>query len=486
MSRTYFKINTQDIRFWITLLFVVRLYGIWFPPLEVGHNWRQTTVTMVARNFLEVSNNIFYPRIDIAGNLSGITGMEFPLLNYIIYLMSELLGYQHWYGRLINLVVSSFGLWYFYLLVQKFFADKVAFFSTIILGVSLWFSFSRKIMPDTFSMSMMMMALYYGTSYLYDARRGRPMLDLLLYALLVMLGVLSKLPSGYILIVLILPFLDKNISVSKKALIAVISGLALIPVLYWYFDWVPFLVKRFDFWHFYMGQTLSEGATELLTHLNKTLSRFYESALMYLGFITFVVGLIMTLKHKKTRLLYTFLLSLAAFSVIMVKGGFAFHHHNYYVLPFVPVMALVAGYGVAQVPQTRIAILLLSLIAIENVIGQSSDFIIKEKEKALLNLESDLDSLSHRTDLIMINSGEYPTPMYFAHRKGWLGGDSILQEKHYIQKLEKKGLKYIVILKRTFGTDLILPDYRQLLNNKDYKIYAIKSDSVNNKKNQAK
>lgn len=109
----------KDIRFWIILLFIIRLYGIKLPPLEVSHNWRQTTVTMVARNFYENNSNIFYPQIDIAGEKSGITGMEFPLLNYTIYLISKIFDYQHWYGRLINLILSSIGIYYFYKLIKN-------------------------------------------------------------------------------------------------------------------------------------------------------------------------------------------------------------------------------------------------------------------------------------------------------------------------------------------------------------------------------
>ena len=106
------------IRFWIAVTFLHRLASILQPPLEVAHNWRQTTVTMVARNFLEIDPNIFYPRVDMAGELSGITGMEFPLLNYLIYLVSLIFGYEHWYGRLINLIVSSVGIWCFYDLLK--------------------------------------------------------------------------------------------------------------------------------------------------------------------------------------------------------------------------------------------------------------------------------------------------------------------------------------------------------------------------------
>jgi len=50
----------SDIRFWILIFFAIRLFGITNPPLEIAHNWRQTTVTMVARNFYETKTNIFY------------------------------------------------------------------------------------------------------------------------------------------------------------------------------------------------------------------------------------------------------------------------------------------------------------------------------------------------------------------------------------------------------------------------------------------
>ena len=74
----------RDIRFWIILFFLVRLIGIINPPLEVAHNWRQTTVTMVSRNFLNVDNNIFYPRINIAGEKPGVIGTGFLIFNYFL------------------------------------------------------------------------------------------------------------------------------------------------------------------------------------------------------------------------------------------------------------------------------------------------------------------------------------------------------------------------------------------------------------------
>lgn len=177
-----------DIRFWIVLFAVLRLYGIANPPLEVSHSWRQTTVAMAARNFYEIDSNILFPRIDIGGDLSGITGMEFPLMNWLIYLFSLLFGFHDWFGRAINLLVTSLGCWYFFRLLKPRFGQQNAFCSTLILCASLWFPFARKIMPDTFSLSLVLIGMYYGLDFLLHERRRLG--SLLAYALLTMAGVL--------------------------------------------------------------------------------------------------------------------------------------------------------------------------------------------------------------------------------------------------------------------------------------------------------
>ena len=77
--------------------------------------------------------------------------MEFPLLNYINYCVSEIFGYQHWYGRLINLIVSSLGIWFFFRLLKRYFNAELAFNASIILLASIWFAYSRKIIEDYLS-----------------------------------------------------------------------------------------------------------------------------------------------------------------------------------------------------------------------------------------------------------------------------------------------------------------------------------------------
>jgi 4-amino-4-deoxy-L-arabinose transferase-like glycosyltransferase len=456
----------KDFRFWIVLFFIARLYGIWFPPIDISHNWRQTTVTMVARNFLEINPNPFYPRLDISGELSGITGMEFPLLNYLSYLLSLVFGYQHWYGRLIVLIVSSFGLFYFYKLVKSYFEAKVAFNASIVLLFSIWFTYSRKIMPDTFSLSLILFALWHALEYFKSLK----LKNLSLYLLFLALGTLSKMPSAYLLILLIHPFLNRSLVLKNKAIFAVSSIITLSVCMTWYYLWVPYLNETYKLKHFFMGKSMRIGATELWQHMDQALNKFYEVALKFIAFAFLLFGLFMAFKNKNKIIFYILGLGFIGFLPIMVKGGFTFYHHSYYIIPFVPIMALVSGYGIAEIKNNIASKVVLVCIGIEGCLNHIDDFVLRENYKPILTLESAMDKVSKPNELTLINSGAYPTPLYFAHRKGWVAFNEQLQRPEYIDSLVHLGLKHIVVMKHVFGDDIVLP-YQEVYNDSAFRIY---------------
>ncbi|MBL7920963.1 MAG: glycosyltransferase family 39 protein [Bacteroidia bacterium] len=465
----YLKRLVGDIRFWILLSFILRLYHITNPPLEVIHNWRQTTVTMPARNFVETGPDIFYPKVDFAGEKTGITGMEFPFLNYLIYLVSLLFGYEHWYGRLINLLFSCAGLFYFYKLIKKYFTQQLAFSATFILIFSIWFSYSRKIMPDTFSVSLALIGVFYGTEYFDNKPNAK---NILLYFIFVLFGVLSKLPAGAILIVFLLFIFNKNILLSRKIIFSSVSLLIIAPVAGWYFYWVPYLTATFGFDHFFMGKSITEGVYEIIQNYDMALEKFYKQALGFTGFIAFVCCTVVLIKKKEKTQTWILVLCTVSFLFIVLKAGLTFCRHSYYIIPFAPVMAFVCGSVISGLKNKKLVIAILSIITIECILTNNADFYIKEQGYAILDLEKDLDKFSKRNDLIIINSGEYPTPIYFSHRKGWIDNNEAIADSTNIEQLKKKGLKFIVILKRTFGTDVSLK-YQQVLSNNNYTIYKL-------------
>lgn len=425
---------------------------------------------MVTRNFYEGPANILYPRIDFAGEKTGITGMEFPLLNYIDYWVSELFGYQHWYGRLINLIVSSLGIWYFFRLLKRYFSPETAFNAAIILLTSIWFAYSRKIMPDTFATSLVIIGFYYAALYFEEEKRK--WLNLLLYAGFTLLGVLAKLPAGFLLILYAFFIFNRHLSIRLKLVFFTVSGILLAPVAWWYFSWVPYLVEKYEFWHFFMGKPISIGAKELADHLGDGLKHFYDAALKFSGFALFLVGLFFAVRRRHKLLLGILGLGFAAFLIIALKAGFTFTHHSYYIIPFVPIMALVAGYGVAGFQKKTVQVLLLVLIVLEGTLNQLHDFRLKEHELAFVKLEAYMDSFSKRSDLIAVNTGDNPTAIYFAHRKGWVTSNDELLNDAFREKIRQKGCKYIVVLKRYLGGELYLP-LTAVMDTEDWTVYKL-------------
>ncbi len=424
---------------------------------------------MVARNFLEEDADILYPRIDFAGEKPGITGMEFPLLNYFVYLFSLVFGYAHWYGRLINLVISTIGLWYFYKLTRMFFGEKHAFYSAFLLLLSVWLTYSRKIMPDTFSMAFVCIGFYHVCNYL---RGERGIFSLLLFLVFALAGVLSKLPSGYCLVFLIPLFIDKSALPTRKVLVSLMCVFILVLSGTYYFYWVPYLKTTFGVDHFFMGKSLSDGFTEIITHAGQALQKFYEAAFGYSGFILFIFGIIIAVVKKQKTILVVLILGLSSFLVIIFKGGFAFYHHTYYIIPFVPVMAICAAFTLTNIKQKAVLISVLCIFSLESIFSNFADFHINPEFESVASLESILDKYYKKTDLVLINSGNVPTPLYFTHRKGWIEYNERLSDKPYIESLKEKGLRCIVVTKNVFGKNIDL-NYTIIYEDKDFKIYSL-------------
>ena len=114
----------------------------------------------------------------------------------------------------------------------------------------------------------------------------------------------------------------------------------------------------------------------------------------------------------------------------------------------------------------------MTAIAIEGIANQQHDFFLKPSAQHLLNLESDLNQISQPNDLIAINSGDVPTPMYFAHRKGWILHQEDLLNVSYLEDLKSKGVKFVVVLNNNqtnFNPNLL----GQLIMKKEgYSIYS--------------
>ena len=457
-----------DIRYIIAFFFLGCLLGITNPPLERNQNWRQVTTNMYARNFLEVENNILYARVDMAGDLTGITAKEFPFFNYLIYLTAEVFGWQHWYGRLISLIMTLFGFYFFYKLVKDYLSEKLAYSSTIVLMASIWFGHSRIIMPDTFSVSLVIIGLYFGLKY-FD--KGKTFY-LFLFFVLATLGALCKLPSGFLLSVLIIPVFQNKYPIERKSFIIGAGGILLAVCGWWYFYWLPYLVETYGFEHYHLRSFVT-GAKELLADLPETFERFYISALKgYVGFSLYAIGVILLFIKKEKKLLIPFLILSFFFFLYMCKSGETFYEHNYYIIPFVPVMSVVVAYVLSLIPKPLWSGILLVAIVVEGVANQQDAFRINPKELHKLELEKIADEFIGKKELIAINEPVgNPQELYFTHRKGWVLGNEELNNPVKRAELKSKGCRFIIVSKKFWTGGNI--DEELVFENEHYFLYKI-------------
>ncbi len=429
-----------DIRFWILFFLVIRLFGITDPPIEMGHNWRQAYTNMIARNFLEIQAHPFYPRVDHAGHLTGITGMEFPLLNYMIFGMSMIFGFEHHHGRIINLLVSSIGILYFFKSVRLLFNRDVALYSSLVLLLSIWFAFMRKLMPDTFSMALGFIGIYYLIQYL---RQGKN-LFVLLYFIFITLGILSKLPALILMSPLvILPFI-KEVALRRKWISYITSFISVGIVGLWYFYWIPHLNSVYGFPLFYPKE-MGEGLAEISGFIPELLEKFYFSAFhSFVAFAVFLLGIFQLFKSKNSWVKWAFGVVCLVFSIFIIKTGNFFPQHNYYIIPFVPFMAILVGMAIESFPP-KWAYLVLIIIGVESIANQQHDFFIRSDKEYVLGLESLCDEYIPKTSRIIINGGNSPMLMYFSHRKGWSVSPSTLKDDFQIRFRKNLGAEYIII-----------------------------------------
>ncbi|MBI3239515.1 MAG: glycosyltransferase family 39 protein, partial [Flavobacteriia bacterium] len=394
--------------------FLIRLIGITLPPLETWHSWRQTLTNMMARNMAEGSFSYFYPVVDMGGERTGIIGSEFPFFQSLIAGCTLFFGEAHWYGRLINLIVSSFAVIAFFHLCKRWWNERTAWYATVIFLTSLWFAFSRKCMPDTFAVSLVIIGIYWFQRYIDQRNWWKLVLGLCF----ITLGGLCKIPAVFLFGLMVPMWMKPSLQIRLKLTITIAVGIASSIIGWWYFVWVPHLVDTYHFALFF-PKGIAEGLHEIAPLWGDFAAQVYFGALRsYVVLLPILVGIIwLGARQNRLALAGTGILT-AIFFVFAIKTGTVFPTHNYYVLPFVPVMAVVAAFGLQRMDK-RLATALLFLIMAEGIGNQISDFRVKDEVRYKLTLEQQVNQLVPKGEIIIIHAGPNPEWMYCYHRKGW-------------------------------------------------------------------
>ena len=407
------------------------------------------------------------PTIDYGGSGVGIIGSEFPLMQKLISVWYRVGGFNHWIGRLINLVVSCTGFLAFFAVVKRHSTQRHAFLATIAFMFSLWLTYSRKAMPDTFSVSLVLIGVWL-TLQAFDRKKG---VLLMVSFALIGLGVLSKIPASVAAAPLVLLMFRRDVSFTFKGQTVLwFVFLVVMPVWFWYFDWVPELVALENNPLFF-PRNLAEGWAEIKQYPGKVFEQFsFHSFFSFGAFGFFLIGLVLMIRDKHSIGLFAFGITMVVFFYFVLKTGLVFPLHSYYMVPFVPVMALVLGYGLSKL-NGKWAYICLGVICLESVANQHDDFYIRQSARSYLELEDIADSIAPRRDLVICNGGDNPQTMYFLNRRGWSLDNSEIQPET-LQEMITDGARYLYYVKQPDQPSTQLP-YSRLYESEFVEVYRL-------------
>ena len=387
---------------------------------------------------------------------TGIIGMEFPLMYYIQGKLGVLFGFHAGIGRLLNVLISTLGLVYFFALVRRFATEKTAFYATLLLMVSCFFMYSRKVMPDTEALAVYLIGIY----YFFEALRFGRWKDVLLSFMMLSLGLLLKISVLPLLAFVVFAYV-KTSNEPKKPGVFLIPFLSLIPACIWYFIWNPYLADHFGSWYNLGGGLMDGGKAFLASPFLLLQQLVFHPFVSYLAFGLCLYGVIRLAKHGVS---WAWKLSLPLFLVLFsgyaLKSGVIFLTHEYYILPAVPLLAILGGYAISTLG--KYAWVLMLCISIEAIGNQLYDFKLNSSEAYKLGLGQVAKRYIPTDALVAINGNSNPQELYLLGRKGWNLSDETLRQKAMVNELTGKGCSYLVINKRTL---VGLPDCGKIIYN---------------------
>ncbi|HKK20964.1 MAG TPA: glycosyltransferase family 39 protein [candidate division Zixibacteria bacterium] len=423
-----------------------------YPPGSF-HQFRQTQTLSVARNFYEESGSIFKPRVDNREQYTGITGMEFPLVNYTIALGYRIFGFGNAVSRVTLLLFSFIGLWGCFLFAQRFFRSKAIGFlaAAMLLFSPLFVYYSITALPDIPAMSFMFLSLGLWVSY----RENNSWWYLSLCMVSLLIAGLVKITCLIAFAYYFYDMLRGSRAADWKrpnSLIA-LAGMAIVTGLVggWYL-YARHLDIEYHVNAFRLGSSFSTDPTVIYNALKRTFVQWLpELYINYAQFVLFCIGwyaLIVGREVKERVFVTAFVVALGAYYVAELS---AFRVHNYYMIPALPLLIFLVTLGLRFMLRrwnthrwvSLLTILLLVAIPILGCARALPRFARIDRADDLYHIEAGLQGVIPMNALIVAASDESPSIyLYAMHRKGWSIRDNIPAET--FREIIVHGARYLV------------------------------------------
>ena len=433
----------------------LRLYHIRAPILD-HPAWRQGDQAAIARNFAQLQNNIFYPQVDYDGPPPNYIELELQILPFASAQLYHLAGVHVAIGRIIVLLFSLGTIVLLYFFGGELASRRAGLIAALLFAVAPGaVYYGRTLTPDSVMIFFSTGALLFWWRWMM---RRLPA-DLVAAVLFGALAFLAKPPALMILAPMLAVACARNgwRAFADWSLYAFLA-ITLLPFAL-YFNHVHAIAE----WHWFSGITqkhviptlqaelssphaLLDGVQNAMALLRMLASTILGPALLTLA----VVGSLLLPDAPQARERNWLFIAWAAVLVVYAFVVVNVERVDYYLLPWLPAAALVAGVAIDGVwqrvaPQSLPIRACIALAAVVFVITYANMLEIHPYytwSRTVYRSATQLDSVLEPGSLIVM--GHYgPDVLYLINRKGW-EEDPLQWSVFDMQSAIRKGAHYFV------------------------------------------
>jgi len=330
---------------WFAVSFAFEFHKIiWLPPLSI-HQGAQADRASIALNYARVSMCFFEPRVMETGTKDGITPCEFPIVNYTAAVFYKIFGFNSAWYRWIMWSLIGLGLWAAFDMIYRWLND---FFGALLIVFTWYFSsilsfYSANFLPDTASLSFMLLALRQWMIYNSEHSNSR----LIYFTIFAALACLVKITSLIFVIAILLSTL--LLFFRKRANLAFVytSIVVFLTVAVWYI-YCFWLEKQVGGSYFLMNLALPASFAELQNWFDIFYQNWFSQtySLVQWGFILFGSIAAVFLKEKTIAKPFVYISLLGVVGFYLLMAG-QFRYHDYYLITLLPfaLFFMVFGYS---------------------------------------------------------------------------------------------------------------------------------------------
>lgn len=312
-------------------------------PVSV-HMWAMCDRGSVARNYAQYSMNFFEPRTHNTREGEGITGLEFPFMNYIAAICYKIFGFSEFWYRFMMLLTVSAGLFAAWKISTLYLSTAFSVVPPLLLLASpILTYYAASFIPDAASLGFILLGwwIYFRARGKYNRK------DLFLLMLFFGLASLIKITALIGMVVMqIVVFASRVLkdaslpafSEGKKLILPVLVVFVITFSWYKYASWLSAHYNSGVFLMQLMPPRSFDYIHTILDEIRKVwLPFYYQAAIKWyiLGGFILLPLFFKRLDRQLFIITYAYWAGVFCFFVLMMEQ---FVHHDYYILTLLPAL----------------------------------------------------------------------------------------------------------------------------------------------------